>query len=37
MEKRPTEARYKTMIEAEAGTAEASILVLYLPKLVSSP
>ena len=31
MEKRPTEARYKTMIEAEAG------LVLYLPKLVSSP
>ena len=37
MDKRPTEARYKTMIEAEAGTAEASILVLYLPKLVSSP
>ena len=39
MVKRPTEARYKTMIEAEAvrQPAEASIMVLYPPKSVSSP
>ena len=40
MDKRPTEARYKMMIEAEAAgaaAAEASIIILYPPKSVSSP